>query len=185
MRAVFVGLVLAAATLLDVARMPAFSLDYLDCNTEASKEQGGRGVEVCSQLIATRRWTGLELARLYSNRSLAYQKRDKLDLALDDANQAIKLAPNYVYAYDNRAEIKRMRKQYDAALADFGTAIRLDPEFLSAYYDRGETYREMGDRKRARADYETVGRLPGKGRSIDVWAKDKAREALAALGAGD
>ncbi len=102
-----------------------------------------------------------------------------------DADRAIRISPDYVFAYDNRGEIKRMRGDYDSAVADFNTAIRLDPEFLSAYLDRGSTFKEMGNRKSARADFQTVLDMKGKGRAVDGWAKKRAQELLDELGSGD
>jgi len=166
---------LAAAT-------PARAAEYTDCNKETSKDGGGNGVAVCTGLINSGRWKGLELARLYSNRSLAYTKAEKLDQALADADRAIRISPDYVFAYDNRGEIKRMRGDFDSAIVDFNTAIRLDPEFLAAYLDRGSTFKEMGNRKSARADFQTVIEMKGKGRAVDEWAKKRAQELLEELG---
>lgn len=178
-------IVWAALLAVAAAATPADAAEYTDCNKETSKDGGGNGVAVCTQLINSGRWKGLELARLYSNRSLAYTKADKLDQALADADRAIRISPDYVFAYDNRGEIKRMRGEYDAAIVDFNMAIRLDPDFLAAYLDRGTAFKEMGDRRSARADFQTVLDMKGKGRAVDEWAKQRARELLDELGSGD
>jgi tetratricopeptide (TPR) repeat protein len=174
--------VILTAFLAIAAAMPAGAAEYTDCNKETSKDGGGKGIAVCTQLINSGRWKGLELARLYSNRSLAYTKAEKLDQALADADRAIKISPDYVFAYDNRGEIKRMRGEYDAAIADYNMAIRLDPDFLAAYLDRGTALKEKGDRQGARADFQTVLKMQGKGRAVDEWAKKRARELLDELG---
>jgi tetratricopeptide (TPR) repeat protein len=176
---------LTALLALAIAAAPAYAAEYTDCNKETSKEGGGNGIQVCTQLINTGRWKGLELARLYSNRSLAYTKAEKLDSALADADRAIRISPDYVFAYDNRGEIKRMRGDFDSAIVDFNTAIRLDPEFLAAYLDRGTTFNQMGNRKSARADFQTVLDMKGKDRAVDKWAKTRAQELLDELGSGD
>ena len=95
---------------------------------------------------------------------------------------AIRIAPDYVFAYDNRGEIKRMRKDYDGAIVDYNKAIQLDPEFVAAYLDRGSAFKEMGNRKSARADFQAVLDMKGKGRPIDEWAKKRARELIDELG---
>src|ERR1043166_1527131 len=127
-----VRILVLTAFLAIAAAMPAGAAEYTDCNKETSKDGGGKGIAVCTQLINSGRWKGLELARLYSNRSLAYTKAEKLDQALADVDRAIRISPDYVFAYDNRGEIKRMRGEYDAAIVDFNMAIRLDPDFLAA-----------------------------------------------------
>src|ERR1043166_726163 len=161
--------IVLAAFLAIVAATPAGAAEYTDCNKETSKDGGGKGIAVCTQLINSGRWKGLELARLYSNRSLAYTKAEKLDQALADVDRAIRISPDYVFAYDNRGEIKRMRGEYDAAIVDFNMAIRLDPDFLAAYLDRGTAFKEMGNRKSARADFQTVLDMKGKGGGVDEW----------------
>jgi tetratricopeptide (TPR) repeat protein len=174
--------IIVLTAFLALASLPAHAAEYTDCNKETSKDGGGNGVAVCTQLINTGRWKGLELARLYSNRSLAYTKADKLDQALSDADRAIRISPDYVYAYDNRGEIKRMRRDYDGAIQDFNKAIELDPDFLAAYLDRGTAFKEMGDRNTARADFQAVLDRPGKGRAVDKWAKERAQVLLDELG---
>lgn len=175
--------IILAAFLAIAAALPASAADqYTDCSKEAGKDYGGDGPAVCGRLINSGRFKGLELARLYSNRALAYTKADRLDRALADADRAIEISPDYVFAYDNRGEIKRMRKDYDGAIVDYNTAVRLDPEFLAAYLDRGTTFKEMGNRKSARADFQTVLDMKGKGRPVDEWAKKRARELLDELG---
>jgi tetratricopeptide (TPR) repeat protein len=177
-RNIVLGLLLAIVA----AVAPARAAEYTDCNKETSKDGGGNGIAVCTGLINSGRWKGLELARLYSNRSLAYTKAEKLDQALADADRAIRISPDYVFAYDNRGEIKRMRGDYDSAIVDYNTAIRLDPDFLAAYLDRGSTFKEMGNRKSARADFQAVLDMKGKGRAVDEWAKKRAQELLDELG---
>ena len=176
-------IVLAALLTVIAASPPAHAADqYTDCYKASSEEGGGDGVAICTRLINSGRWKGLELARLHSNRSLAYIKAEKLDFALSDADRAIRISPDYVFAYDNRGEIKRMRGDYDSAIVDFNTAIRLDPNFLAAYIDRGTTFKAMGNTKSARADFRTVLEMSGKGRAVDEWAKTRARELLDELG---
>ena len=176
-------IMLAAFLAIAAADFPAHAADqYTDCSKEAGKDDGGDAGAVCGRLISSGRYKGVELARLYSNRALGYTKADKLDLALADVNRAIQIDPKYVFAYDNRGEIKRLRKDYDGAIVDYNKAIQLDPEFVAAYLDRGTAFKEMGNRKSARADFQAVLDMKGKGRPIDVWAKNRARELLDELG---
>lgn len=180
MRFFFVTIVLASIVL----SQPADADDgYRDCfkaSTDAA--QSANGIAVCTRLINSGHWNGLDLARLISNRAALYIKAAKLGLAMTDLDRVIAIAPDYAFAYDNRGEVWRLRGNNDKAILEYNRAIKIDPNFLSAYYDRGQTYEAMKDTAKARADYQTTLDTPGAGRPIDAWAKDQARKALARLG---
>jgi tetratricopeptide (TPR) repeat protein len=105
--------------------------------------------------------------------------------SMADLDRALKLVPYYNYALNQRGEVWRLKGEFDKAIVDFNAAIRADPDFLAAYLDRATAFKDMGNRKSARADYKAVLDLPGKGRAIDRWAKDRARTLLDELGADD
>jgi tetratricopeptide (TPR) repeat protein len=180
MRLFFVSIVLALVAL---SRPVYADDDYRDCfkaSTDAKQTDGG--IAICTRLIKTGRWNGLDLARLISNRAALYIKAEKLDLAMADLDRVVAITPDYVFAYDNRGEVWRLRGNNEKAILEYDKAIKIDPNFLSAYYDRGQTYEAMKDNAKARADYQATLDTPGSGRPIDTWAKDQARKALDRLG---
>jgi tetratricopeptide (TPR) repeat protein len=181
MRKVFIALSLLLMATGTVRPVHAAD-NYLDCY-RATTDNGEKGIEVCSRLIDTGKWKGLDLARLLSNRALAYIKVKDYDHALTDLKRALAISPDYVYAYDHLGEINRLRGHYDRAITEYDKAIRIDSQFLSAYLDRGLAYEAMGDLKSARADYQRVLDLPGKDRPIDKWAKGRARTFIDKLAA--
>ena len=61
------------------------------------------------------------------NRSLCYQKLEKYNEAINDANLSIKINPKYARAYTKRANIYLLLKNYKAAINDFEKAKKLDP----------------------------------------------------------
>ena len=61
------------------------------------------------------------------NRSLSYQKLEKYNDAINDANLSIKINPKYARAYTKRANIYLLLKNYKAAINDFEKAKKLDP----------------------------------------------------------
>jgi tetratricopeptide (TPR) repeat protein len=157
--------------------------DYRDCfKASTDGKQTENGIAVCTRLINSGRWGGLDLARLISNRAALYIKAGKLNLAMADLDRVVVIAPDYAFAYDNRGEVWRLRGDNDKAILEYGKAIKIDPNFLSAYYDRGQTYEAMKDAAKARADYQATLDAPGAGRPIDTWAKDQAKKALNRLG---
>jgi tetratricopeptide (TPR) repeat protein len=157
--------------------------DYLACyNATKDTSKTENSIAICTRLIDSGRWNGLELARLISNRAATYILAKKLDLAMADLDRVVAIAPDYVFAYDHRGDVWRLRGNNDKAIAEYTKAIKIDPNFLSAYYDRGQIYEAIKDLDKARADYQTAVDKPGDGRPLDAWAKDQARKALDRLG---
>jgi tetratricopeptide (TPR) repeat protein len=76
----------------------------------------------------------------FSNRGSYYQKKEKLDLALADFNEALRLKNNHTESLINRADIYRLRGQYDLAIADCNKAIQTNPKLPGAYINRGISY---------------------------------------------
>lgn len=66
-------------------------------------------------------------ARQALNRSLTAYQAQNWDLCIINANDAIKISPNYAEAYNNRAVARLMLKQYAGALLDARTAVQLKP----------------------------------------------------------
>ena len=79
--------------------------------------------------------------------------------AISDYDKAIRLNPDYAFAYNNRGNAKEKLKQYFAAIADFDTAIRLNPDYADAYYARGNVKAKLKQYFAAIADYDTAIRL--------------------------
>jgi serine/threonine-protein phosphatase 5 len=86
--------------------------------------------------LALNRYTeAIELyptAVLYSNRAFANLKEEYLGSALADANEAIKLDPNYVKAYYRRASALLGMGKMREALRDFKHVVKVAPHDLDA-----------------------------------------------------
>ena len=72
-----------------------------------------------------------ETPRAFDDRGKAYSKLIEYDRAIQDYDQAIKIDPNYVYAFVNRGIMYAKKKQYDRAIQDYDQAIKLDPKDTS------------------------------------------------------
>lgn len=83
-------------------------------------------------------------AKIYNNRSAAYQQIQLYDLAITDCNMAISIDPHYVNAYINRGNSYQNKKLLDQAIADFTQAIALNPNSAVAYNNRGSAYKDKG-----------------------------------------
>ena len=87
--------------------------------------------------------------------NLGYNKSNLGDNqgAIADYNQAIKIQPDYSYAYNNRGSAKYELGDYQGAIADYNQAIQFKSDAALAYYNRGLAKYNLGDKQGAIADY--------------------------------
>jgi tetratricopeptide (TPR) repeat protein len=77
-------------------------------------------------------------------------------------NEAIRLKPDYAYAFNNRGNARRDKGDVDGALQDFNEAIQVDPGNAYAFNNRGNARRDKGDVDGALRDFNEAIRLdPG------------------------
>jgi tetratricopeptide (TPR) repeat protein len=85
--------------------------------------------------------------------------KDDFRGAIDNYTQAIRLNPNFAYAYINRGLCRFQLKDFQRAIADYTQTIRLNPNFAYAYLDRGDARLQLKDFQGAIADYTQTIRL--------------------------
>ena len=86
----------------------------------------------------------------------------KYDLAVNDYDHAIQLAPNDGGLFIDRGKVLRTQSKFDQAISDFTHALDLDKKWTAAYRERGLTYKLMGRSPQAIDDLSTYDRLqPG------------------------
>ena len=95
--------------------------------------------------------SGQEAVKHY-NLGVEHRRQGKLDLAIEEYTQAIKLKPDYAEAYLGRGNAYYDKGDYDHAIADYGQAIKLRPDYARAYDNRGLAYYSKGDYDRAIVD---------------------------------
>ncbi|KAL0870534.1 hypothetical protein ABMA27_005506 [Loxostege sticticalis] len=64
---------------------------------------------------------------LYSNRSFAFLKLDQHYLSLQDANETVRLQPQWAKGYFRRAEVEAASGLHDEAIISYTRALQLDP----------------------------------------------------------
>jgi tetratricopeptide (TPR) repeat protein len=74
-------------------------------------------------------------------------------------SEAIRLNPDYAFAYNNRGIVRLNKGDRDGALKDYGEAIRLDADYAFAYKNRGNARAVKGDFDGALKDYGEAIRL--------------------------
>ena len=98
-------------------------------------------------------------AESFVKRGYAYEEKEKLDMAIADYTEAIRLDSNYSEAYLRRAFAYSRQGNKDNALNDYTSVIRLDPNNVFAYYFRAEIYGEKGELEKSIADYSKTTQL--------------------------
>ena len=93
--------------------------------------------------------------RLNTNSKRTYS----YDEAVADLNKAIKLFPDFAYAYYNRANLQALSGQLPEAFEDYSKAIELNPAFAEAYYNRGVIQIFMKDTRKGCLDLSKAGEL--------------------------
>jgi spermidine synthase len=93
---------------------------------------------------------------LYNLRGQTYQKLEEWDAAIEDFDQAIRLAPAFTDVWASRAlaymnfafeteNDEEKDARLDRALVDANQALQLDSRQAAAYYIRGRVYCELGE----------------------------------------
>ena len=93
--------------------------------------------------------------RLQNSSSQSYD----YDEAIEDLNKAIKLYPDFAYAYYNRANLMALSGKLPEAYDDYTKAIELNPQFAEAYYNRGLVQIFMKDTRKGCLDISKAGEL--------------------------
>ena len=99
MRAIaFAGAALLALATPAVAQLPQSVIDA--CWSADTPEEARVGY--CTRVIGSGELAPKDLAGAYFKRGVAYHSLKQYDRAIDDYSQAIRLDPNYAFAYNNR-----------------------------------------------------------------------------------
>lgn len=95
----------------------------------------------------------------WSNRGNSRVSQNKLDEAIQDFNQAVKLAPDAPDPYINRGTALEGLKRFDAAIADYNKALQIDSKDPLALNNRGSAESGMGQWEAALADFKQAADL--------------------------
>ena len=99
------------------------------------------------------------LMMMHNNLASSLDKEGKITEAIDHYNEAIRLKPDYAYAYNKRASLYVRLGQYQLAINDYNEAIRLKPDYANAYNNRGSAYSRLGQYQLAIKDYNEAIRI--------------------------
>ena len=115
---------------------PRMALADDDHDTCYSGKFTQREIDVCTRVIGNTKLEGKDLARVYYERALKYRLTKQHPNALADVNTALKLDPEFNYAYALRAHVYADLGDFDKALADHTTILKMTPDSAVAYTGR-------------------------------------------------
>lgn len=93
------------------------------------------------------------------NRAEAYQKQGKLDLAIAEYTEALRIDPKHAGAHFGRGMCYGNKGELDNAQLDFDETTRLNPKHTEAFINCGYCWFTKRDYYRAIADYELALRV--------------------------
>ena len=99
------------------------------------------------------------LIMMHNNLASSLDKEGKITEAIYHCNEAIRLKPDYAYAYNKRGGLYVRLGQYQLAINDYNEAIRLKPDDAHAYNNRGSAYGRLGQYQLAFKDYNEAIRI--------------------------
>ncbi len=79
----------------------------------------------------------VDRARAHTNLGAAYLQKNKLEIALEEFTEAIKIMPTFAMAYNGLAMVRSSLGQDAEAEFNFKKAIQLDPSVSEAYNNYG------------------------------------------------
>ncbi len=92
----------------------------------------------------------------HNNLGSYYQKNNRIDEALIQFNEAIRLQSKYPEALINRSDILRVKGNIRQAIDDCNSAIKYNPEYPGAYMNRGIAYSIAQKYDSAYRDFQMV-----------------------------
>jgi tetratricopeptide (TPR) repeat protein len=156
----FVVAVVAALVLVGAALNPARAQNaQLGPLCTTATTPADKQIEACNKIIALKVFSGTQLATTYFWRAIAWNKKGDYGKVIDDATEALRLAPNTQAALNLRGSAYFDKGEYDIAIADHTDAIKAGPPNSTLYHDRGNAYRGKKDYVHAIADYGEAIRL--------------------------
>jgi tetratricopeptide (TPR) repeat protein len=140
---------IAAASLWGEAAAQPGELKTWCTSPDATNDQTIAG---CTADIKSGDFDAANLSAIYTNRGLAYDSKGQYDLAIQDYDQAVKLAPWFADGFKSRGDAYQDKGEYQRAIADYDSAIEDNPKFAQAFQNRAIAKRHLGDNGGADAD---------------------------------
>jgi tetratricopeptide (TPR) repeat protein len=99
------------------------------------------------------------LAQHFFNRGYEKGVKGETIASIVEYDRAIKLKPNYAYAFNNRGIALFALGKKTKAITDYNRAISLNPFYAHAFYNRGLANKALAKKKEAIADFQKASEL--------------------------
>ena len=116
-------------------------------------------IQACTESLDRKIFQGSDRFYLFANRADAYFAEGDKQHALDDYNEAVKLAPKNAKVYYNRGVLYAAQTDGQAALRDFDTALSINPKLVPALQQRAKIDLTQENFSGALADFSEAIRL--------------------------
>jgi tetratricopeptide (TPR) repeat protein len=126
-------------------------------------------IQACTELLDRKIFLGSDRFYVYANRAEAYLFQGDKQHALDDYNEAVKLAPHNAKLYYDRGVFYAAQPDGDAALRDFDAALGIDAKLVLALQERAKIYVIRSNFSGALADCSEAIRLEPK--TAVLWSQ--------------
>jgi Flp pilus assembly protein TadD len=126
-------------------------------------------IQACTESLDHKILQGNDRFFLFVNRAEAYYAQGDKQLALDDYNMAVNLAPHNANLYYDRGVFYAAQSAGEAALRDFETALSIKPKLVPALLGRAKLYQTQSNFSGALADYSEAIRLQPK--TAELWSE--------------
>jgi len=128
-----------------------------------------RIIQACTESLDQDIFEGRTRFFLFAARAAGYFAAGDKQHALEDFNEAIRMAPRNAYVYYNRGVFYAAQSDSASALQDFDTALGINSKFVPALRQRARVYQARGNFVEARADYSTAIGLEPK--TATLWSE--------------
>jgi Tfp pilus assembly protein PilF len=126
-------------------------------------------IQACTESLDHKILQGRDRVYIFVNRAEAYFTAGDRQRALDDYNEALRLAPQNAKLYYNRGIFYAAQPDGEAALRDFNAALTVDSKFVPALQERAKMYQTQSNFSGALADYSEAIRLQPKNAAL--WSE--------------
>jgi tetratricopeptide (TPR) repeat protein len=141
----------------------------LACINKDGTNEPSRVIQACTEALDKKIFEGHETFFLFADRADAYFALGDKQHALEDYDEAAKLAPRNAKVYYNRGVFHAAQSDDDGALQDFDTALSIDPKLVAALRQRAKIYHARSNFSSALADYSEAIRLEPK--TAELWSE--------------
>jgi tetratricopeptide (TPR) repeat protein len=104
-------------------------------------------------LWSVNRWKHMSDAIEHYNLAVDLQEQGKLEEAIAEYRESIRLKPNDATTHFNLGNALQAQRKLAEAVAEFGTVVRIKPDYAEAYYQLGLGLAKLGTRTEAAAAF--------------------------------